>query len=216
MELYSIVSIYLFFYKMSVFIFSCFVWFCISYIDRVHAREKTRHLGCIIHKLISESEREIYHTIYNKFRIFILRPLCVLSECITGFIEGIENCEPICKIQYTQQIDSIYIKNEINNDTTPDIIDNNTQTDTSNKIKKISKNITEETTKNITEVTTKNITEEKDVLNKINEHEELKEPDINNEHTDSSNSSDTVEEQTIFKKPTKLNITLVRRRYNNT
>ena len=96
----TIMDIYFFFYKISLLIFCGFTWLCISYVDRIHAREKTRHVGCLIHKVITESKYEFLKNIYEKTRYILLRPLCVISECITGFIEGIENCDPIIKIQY--------------------------------------------------------------------------------------------------------------------
>ena len=107
MEIYGIMNFYLFLYKISFFLFGFFICSCISYIDRAHAREKTRYIGCLVHKVITESRYIMLRTIYNESRYIVLRPLCVLSECITGFIEGIENCDPIYKISYIQHEDKI-------------------------------------------------------------------------------------------------------------
>ena len=100
-------NLYVFLYKISFFLFGFFLCSCISYIDRAHAREKTRYIGCLVHKVITESRYIMLRTIYNESRYIVLRPLCVFSECITGFIEGIENCDPIYKISYIQHEDKI-------------------------------------------------------------------------------------------------------------
>lgn len=74
-----------------------------SYIDRVHMREKSRQIGIKIHGITKTLA--ISNSIHDKFRILILRPLCCLFEMITGFLEGVENFDPVISIMQNKIID---------------------------------------------------------------------------------------------------------------
>ena len=193
MDIYNIAIIYVILYKMSMFLFGVFLYSCISYIDRVHAREKTRHIGCFIHKILSECKYSIVCTIYDKSRYIILRPLCVFAECITGFIEGIENCEPICKINYTQINDEI-IEEDIKKDTL-------VEQDGIKHNKPIEQDIIEH-----------NKPIEKDII----EQDIIKHDIIKHDTSSQCEHLDTETPQIIDSGKKQTSITLVRRRYNNT
>lgn len=192
MEIYNIMNLYVFLYKISFFLFGFFLCSCISYIDRAHAREKTRYIGCLVHKVITESRYIMLRTIYNESRYIVLRPLCVLSECITGFIEGIENCDPIYKISYVQHEDKIIEPENIENkseDKPNDIIIETFANDKQEKV------ITLELPKKNDVIIEQNIIEKDNIIETPKNEVEY----INTETTEK-----------------KQNITLVRRRYKNT
>ena len=83
-------------YKISLGFCGIFFWICASYIDRVHMRERSRRFGVNVHNIISRLI--ISQTVHDKFRIFILRPLCAIFEIMTGFLEGVENFDPVISI----------------------------------------------------------------------------------------------------------------------
>jgi hypothetical protein len=62
----------------------------------VHFRERTRIIGCAFSKLISRVL--VKKRLYDYFRIYLIRPICVICDTIAGFLEGIENLEAIVSI----------------------------------------------------------------------------------------------------------------------
>jgi len=143
-------------------------------------------------------------TIYNESRYIILRPLCVLSECITGFIEGIENCDPIYKISYIQHEDKIIEPENIEN---IENIENTTKDKQENII--IETSIDEKQENNIVIELPKDNIVTKTIENNKQEQNIFIEPIIETP----KNEVEYVNTETTEKKQ---NITLVRRRYKNT
>lgn len=95
-------------YQLSLYIAFCFLWLCMSYIDRVHFRERCRRYGIFVHNSLQKIS--FIRTYYQYIRIYLLRPICTLCEMIVGFLEGVENLEAIVnisenKIQYDENID---------------------------------------------------------------------------------------------------------------
>lgn len=121
----NVFSTYICLYRISLIIVIIFQWFVLSYIDRIHFRTRTRKLGVHISNIIAYLMIKKY--IYNYFRLYIIRPLCVILESICGFMEGIENFDPIIVIS-----DNISYDNNINHI-------GNTKTD--NNINKVVDNI---------------------------------------------------------------------------
>ncbi len=78
-------------YQISLIITFCFLWNTLSYVDRIHLRERARKIG--ISTSIIFSYILIKKFFYDKFRFIIIKPLCALFEIIIGFLEGLENFE---------------------------------------------------------------------------------------------------------------------------
>ena len=89
----ELVYTYLSLYQISIVIVGFMTWILISYIDRVHMRERARKYGVILSEMLSKNI--LSENAYDKFRISIIGPLCVIFEITAGFLEGIENLEPI-------------------------------------------------------------------------------------------------------------------------
>ncbi|VBB18492.1 hypothetical protein YASMINEVIRUS_955 [Yasminevirus sp. GU-2018] len=83
-------------YKISLGVCGLFFWMCMSYVDRVHMRERSRRIGVRVHNIISKLT--ISKSVHDKLRILFLRPLCSLFETVTGFLEGVENFDPVISI----------------------------------------------------------------------------------------------------------------------
>ena len=224
MDIYNIAAVYIILYKMSMFLFVIFLYSCISYIDRAHAREKTRIIGCFIHKQLTECKYDIVCSTYDKSRYIILRPLCVLSECITGFIEGIENCDPIYKIQYTQINDEI-----IEEDTNIEhkAIKYNMPIEQDANDHKLTKQDANEQDKYKQEPSKQEPSKQEPSKQDVNEqdaneqdaikHNIFIEQDVKEQNTPSKYEHlDTETPHTIDSGKKHTSITLVRRRYNNT
>lgn len=87
-------------YYLSFYILCLGFWIFSSFVDRVHIRERSRRCGVVISGYIS---KVIKHESYqNRFKIYTIRPICVILDVIAGFFEGIENLEPIIKIENNQ------------------------------------------------------------------------------------------------------------------
>lgn len=108
----DLVLTYISLYRFSLMVMSFFLWISLSYVDRVHMKERTRRYGSIL----SDSFLKVImnEAIYNKIRLFVIRPLCVLSEIVSGFLEGIENLEPILMISSNQNKFILSSPNESN------------------------------------------------------------------------------------------------------
>jgi len=229
MDIYNIAAVYIILYKMSMFLFVIFLYSCISYIDRAHAREKTRIIGCFIHKQLTECKYDIVCSTYDKSRYIILRPLCVLSECITGFIEGIENCDPIYKIQYTQINDEIIeedtnIEHKAIKYNMPIEQDANDHKLTKQELTKQDANEQDANEQNITkqdaneqDANEQNITKQDATKQDAIKHNIFIEQDVKEQNTPSKYEHlDTETPHIIDSGKKQASITLVRRRYNNT
>jgi hypothetical protein len=92
------VLFYLYFmlYQFSILIIFVGLWVSLSYVDRVHFRERARRCGLVTTSIIEHIM--IKRSIYDNFRIMIIRPVCVIFELLVGFLEGIENFEAIILI----------------------------------------------------------------------------------------------------------------------
>jgi hypothetical protein len=104
-----ILNIYLNLYIIGLYLVCIFFWISLSYVDRVHLREKTRRYGTQIYMTLNNlSYVNMY---YDKLRIILFRPISVILEMITGFIEGIENSDPI--ICLSSNNDLTYEENDV-------------------------------------------------------------------------------------------------------
>jgi len=87
---------YIYYYKLSIGFSLLFFWLILSYIDRVHFRERIRRIGIYFSYFITTILPSRY--LFTQLRLFILRPVCVCLEGLTGLFEGMENTEAIVKI----------------------------------------------------------------------------------------------------------------------
>lgn len=88
---------YLYLYNWSLTITMIFIWISLSFMDRVHLRERVRRIGLSQSHILEQLL--INGFFYDKFRILCVRPLCAIFEMVTGFLEGIENLEAIVLIK---------------------------------------------------------------------------------------------------------------------
>jgi hypothetical protein len=125
----ELIRTYVNLYQISLFITMIALWILLSYVDRIHMRERFRQYGKKLTRLISILL--INEKTYDRFRLIVIRPMCAISEMITGFLEGIEGLEPIIMIasnkdNFIREENSITpnvsnpidvsVKNEINKD----------------------------------------------------------------------------------------------------
>lgn len=96
MSITYFISLYIWIYQYSLYIALFFVWLCMSYIDRIHFRERCRKKGTKIHDFLTSYSH--INKFYPHIRIYLLRPVCSLFEMIVGFLEGVENLEAIVNI----------------------------------------------------------------------------------------------------------------------
>jgi hypothetical protein len=93
---HEIFNLYFYYYKISIVISLLFGWLILSYIDRVHFRERIRRIGIFFSYILTTILPSKY--LFTQLRLFILRPVCVCLEGLTGLFEGMENTEAIVKI----------------------------------------------------------------------------------------------------------------------
>jgi hypothetical protein len=91
--LHDLIDTYLNLYRISLTICCLFLWVVLSYVDRIHLRERARRFGLYISSIIAYLLVNTY--IYDKFRVIVVRPLCTIFETIIGFLEGIEKFEAV-------------------------------------------------------------------------------------------------------------------------
>lgn len=89
--LLDLIHTYLNLYQISLTLSFIFLWIALSYVDRVHLRERSRRFGLYISTIIAYLL--LNSQFYDKFRVIFVRPLCAIFETITGFLEGVENFE---------------------------------------------------------------------------------------------------------------------------
>jgi hypothetical protein len=131
----NLIQTYLNLYQISLIITGIMSWLALSYVDRIHMRERARRYGVIVSILIASLVSKItgkntsgsseplilaqdssISNIYDKFRLIIIRPICTILETLIGFLEGIENIEPIIIIADNK--DKFNIKTSNNTETT--------------------------------------------------------------------------------------------------
>ena len=89
----NLIDTYLNLYQISLSACCLFLWVMLSYVDRIHLRERARRFGLYISSIIAYLLVNTY--IYDKFRVIVVRPLCTIFETLVGFLEGIENFEAV-------------------------------------------------------------------------------------------------------------------------
>lgn len=89
--LLDLIHTYLNLYRISLTVSFIFLWIALSYVDRIHLRERARRLGLYVSTIIAYLLINTY--IYDKFRLIVIRPFCAVFETLTGFLEGVENFE---------------------------------------------------------------------------------------------------------------------------
>lgn len=92
---------YLNLYRISLLMTLVLMWLALSYVDRIHFRERARRFGLWCSDILSHLM--VKRTIYDKFRIYCIRPLCVVCDTFAGFLEGIENLEAIILVADNNQ-----------------------------------------------------------------------------------------------------------------
>ncbi len=90
---------YMYLYSWSLTITMIFIWITLSFMDRVHLRERSRRFGLSCSHILEQLL--INSLFYDKFRILCVRPLCAIFESLNGFLEGIENFEAIVLMIYS-------------------------------------------------------------------------------------------------------------------
>lgn len=236
-------NIYFNVYRLSLILCIMYFWLNLSYVDRVHFRERCRNLGVNVNTMLKNYVSEI---VYDKLRLYIIRPLCVVMESFVGFLEGVENLEAIINISDNESpinkrnIEDKEIDNEVIDN--KEIEENNTLKDISNISEfsisddDISKNILRKTknddidknnnnnVNNVNNSETENIDTEKDSDNESideNSSDELIETNSNNiidDGTDeySDSNINIKENKKVNINPRRnIKVKLARRRYNN-
>jgi hypothetical protein len=92
---------YLSLYKIAIIICLFGFWTVLSFMDKTHIRERSRHVGMYIYKYLVKIP--LLGSRYDIVRIIVLRPLCIVTESFAGFLEGVENFEPILTITELQK-----------------------------------------------------------------------------------------------------------------
>jgi hypothetical protein len=180
---------YLFFYKMMLYfltipLLTTVFWFWLTYVDRVHIRVKSKELGLIIQKTISDYFSE--NTV-GSIKKYCYKQINTIGEIVAGFSDGLLNKKSAIDFKYVCDVDSqtymtcIEQKNDETQTNIIELIDIETNTDAA-------------------EITFKNINENEENKNGENKEENKKEESIS-----SSSSEDTiVKSRKLFKKRTTL------------
>jgi hypothetical protein len=96
--------LYFFLYRIAVLATIPLLWIALSHADRVHMRERARRLA---NSIIKTTESYVdpnnkYSKLLNylslRSKLYISRPLCVMTELLSGFAEGTEDLKPIMMI----------------------------------------------------------------------------------------------------------------------
>lgn len=80
-------------YCISLMISLVSMWVLLSFVDRVHTRERARRVGVSVSLILANIC--IYEKVYDYIRLLIIRPMCAIVETSAGFVEGLENFDPI-------------------------------------------------------------------------------------------------------------------------
>jgi hypothetical protein len=97
----SYLLLYFFLYRLAAMVTVPLLLMALSHTDRVHMRERARRLGeSIINSATSNvsSPNPLAQTIVFYLRLYVWRPICILTEIIGGFNEGIECLAPTMMI----------------------------------------------------------------------------------------------------------------------
>lgn len=121
------IYIYTYLLYISLFPLIFLLWISLSYVDRIHLRERARRYGVQISKISSTVIMNDY--IYDKCRILIIRPICALCDFLAGIFEGMENLEPIIKIMENKK-DFLCDVDTINNLETESVTESETEIST--------------------------------------------------------------------------------------
>lgn len=96
---------FLFFYKISMYIAIIYLMYLLKHINKLHMREKARIIGSIINRnLILILSEKKYLNILNFIKSFFILQLISICELITGFCEGL--------INYNKQINFVSIEDK--------------------------------------------------------------------------------------------------------
>lgn len=181
----TIYNQYLNLYSWSLTITMIFMWISLSYMDRVHLRERSRRFGLSCSHILEQLL--INELFYDKLRILCVRPLCTIFELINGFLEGIENFEAIVLIMnHDIKADNSELNNIESNNIESNIIKTTNDIDT-NRI-----NNTKDTTRIVGEEseTDTSLVLVDDKKSKITKSHETVSPELKGT-TDTDESSDT-------------------------
>ena len=183
----DIFDTYINLYRISLLFVLIFQWFVLSYIDRIHFRTRTRKLGLFVSNIISYIMVKKY--LYDSFRLYLIRPLCVILESVCGFMEGVENFETIIVISNTpSQQKPIITSPIICFDTKKDTTINHTKLQQSpSNINNISKHSDNDNTHDHTDSDNDHTDSEND--NTHNHTDSENDTDNKSKHTDTDNTS---------------------------
>lgn len=114
--LLDLMNTYLNLYQISLTASFIFLWVALSYVDRIHLRERARRIGLYVSTIIAYLL--INAQFYDKFRIVVARPMCAIFETVAGFLEGVENFEATVLI--SENKDQYLIDADIDDDISGD------------------------------------------------------------------------------------------------
>lgn len=108
-------GIYFFLYRLSIIVTIPLLMSALSHTDRVHMRERARRFGASAVEYVSSLSKPYGNllNISNLLRLHIWRPVCILTDIIGGFNEGVENLEPTMMIAEPYNSYSRDLKNSI-------------------------------------------------------------------------------------------------------
>lgn len=100
--------LYFLLYKLALFPAILFMMVVLSHTDRVHMRERARRFGAQLVEALANyvgnnyfpdntSDSKAYLTLFY-LRLYLWRPVCILTDMVGGFNEGIEHLEPTVMI----------------------------------------------------------------------------------------------------------------------
>jgi hypothetical protein len=108
--------LYFFLYRIAAIAAVPLLMIALSHTDRVHMRERARRLGVSIVKsaqsTLVKEDTTLYRFLLFYVRLYIWRPICILTEMVGGLNEGIENLEPTVMI--AEPYSAFRIENSIN------------------------------------------------------------------------------------------------------
>lgn len=115
----NLFSFYLNLYLFSIPLLLVFVWFWLTYVDRVHIRVKAKDFGLLIKDKLSNtlSPKNIFFV-----EKYVYKQLNTFGEIIAGFSDGLLNKPSIIDIKYITNADSQTLVSNFN------LIENQTQT----------------------------------------------------------------------------------------
>lgn len=116
--MYLTLMYYSFLFKISL------MWIVLSHVDRTHMRYRSRLFGLYIRSKLEF----IFNSIKSKLNIdpdivlnidpeyvaSICRPICILCEMFTGFVEGLENMKAVLSIEPKTDLNLVNVVNVVN------------------------------------------------------------------------------------------------------